>query len=210
MTLSRSRVLIALLAVVIGVALLAITWSRPTPAKSVTGTGWTGVTMTIKGQKTGNVKGEVTQISAKDQMLVYSVSGTVLAPRDPVSGLPTGKRQYKPITVVKAWDRSAPVLHQMLASNENLITVVITYWKPGRLMGSQTAYARETLTNANLAEVTDAFGPSLGQLVPSALTDRAQRISLTFQKATWEHLSTGTIAEDDWEPVSVAGTKAGK
>ena len=38
----------------------------------------------------------------------------VKAPRDAASGLPTGKRQHKPMTITKEWDKSSP---------KNIITI---------------------------------------------------------------------------------------
>jgi hypothetical protein len=39
-----------------------------------------------------------------------AVTQAYLAPRDRASGQATGKRQHKPITVIKEWDKSTPLL----------------------------------------------------------------------------------------------------
>jgi type VI protein secretion system component Hcp len=43
-----------------------------------------------------------------------------VAPRDAASGLPTGKRQHKPISITKELDKSTPLLMQALCTNENV------------------------------------------------------------------------------------------
>lgn len=42
----------------------------------------------------------------------------VTSPRDAASGLPTGKRQHKPMTITKELDKSSPTLEQPITSND--------------------------------------------------------------------------------------------
>src|SRR5699024_4095641 len=41
---------------------------------------------------------------------ISSYSHEIVSPRDPASGLPTGKRQHKPLTIRKEIDKSTPLL----------------------------------------------------------------------------------------------------
>ncbi|HNC96714.1 MAG TPA: type VI secretion system tube protein Hcp, partial [Myxococcota bacterium] len=52
--------------------------------------------LTLKGQKSGEVKGSVTQKGREGKIGVIAVSHSIVSPRDPQSGLPTGQRQHKP------------------------------------------------------------------------------------------------------------------
>jgi prepilin-type processing-associated H-X9-DG protein len=45
---------------------------------------------------------------------------SIVSPRDSASGLPTGKRQHKPMVITKEWDKATPLLMQALVSNENI------------------------------------------------------------------------------------------
>jgi len=53
----------------------------------------------LKGQKTGAIKGSVTQKGREGLILVIAVSHEIVSPRDSASGLPTGKRMHKPFAL---------------------------------------------------------------------------------------------------------------
>ena len=57
--------------------------------------------LVLTGETQGKVNGSVTQAGREDSIEIYDVKHGVLAPVDAASGLPTGKRQHKPITVTK-------------------------------------------------------------------------------------------------------------
>ena len=103
----------------------------------------------------------------------------IISPRDPASGLPTGKRQHQPITITKELDKTSPLLLKAITTNENLTSVLI-----GLLRNGQPV-ATIKLTNANIsAYVTHGTTESW---------------SFTYQKITWTWLDGGITAEDDWE-----------
>lgn len=54
----------------------------------------------------GEVDGDSRADSATSLIALHEVA----SPRDSASGLPTGKRQHKPMTVAKEWDASTPLL----------------------------------------------------------------------------------------------------
>jgi type VI secretion system secreted protein Hcp len=49
------------------------------------------------------------------------------SPRDPATGQASGKRQWKPIAIVKRWSASSPQFLQALATNEVLSTVDLEF-----------------------------------------------------------------------------------
>jgi type VI secretion system secreted protein Hcp len=111
------------------------------------------------------------------------LSHEIISPRDPASGLPTGKRQHKPIVITKELDKTTPLLLNALVSNETLTSVLIGLLRNGQQV------ATITLTNASIADYTD-HGDT-------------EHWSLTYQKITWTWLDGGITASDDWEaPVS--------
>ena len=60
----------------------------------------------LKGAKQGQFKGETTLAARHDKWIpVFAFTMGVASPRDPASGQATGKRQYQPLTIVKAWGR---------------------------------------------------------------------------------------------------------
>ncbi len=131
-------------------------------------------TLAVTGQKQGSF----------GQMILIGMSHEIVSPRDAASGQATGKRQHKPFTIVKEWDKATPLLLNALTTNETLTSVLIGLLKPN---GQQ--FATIKLTNAQLSHY-----------VANGLTEHW---SFTYQKITWTHVDGGTTAEDDWEAPNV-------
>jgi type VI secretion system secreted protein Hcp len=142
--------------------------SAPTP-DAVT------ATLLVHGQQSGDF--------GQDPIDVTGLLHEIVSPRDPASGLPTGKRQHKPITLTTAWGRSTPLLINALVTNENLTSVLIGLLRDGQQV------ATIKLTNANVAQY-DQHGDDV-------------TFQFTYQKIEWTWLDGGIVTEDDWEaPVS--------
>lgn len=157
--------------------------------------------MSIKGQKQGDIKGSVTQKGREGKIMVIATDHQIVSPRDIASGLPTGKRQHKPLIITKEIDRSTPLLYNALVNNENLPMVQIQYWAPqikaASGVGSEVQYYTVTLTNANIASIRQAMPNNHDP----ALSNRSayEEVSLTYQKIQWTWNDGGISAQDDWE-----------
>lgn len=110
---------------------------------------------------------------------VTAISHEIVSPRDPASGLPTGKRMHKPYTVTMQWDAATPLFLNALTTNENLTSVLIGLLRNG----NQVATIK--LTNASVAQF-DQHGENV-------------TVAFTYQKITWTWIDGGITAEDDWE-----------
>jgi type VI secretion system secreted protein Hcp len=110
---------------------------------------------------------------------VIGFSHEIVSPRDPASGLPTGKRLHKPIVVTKLMDKTSPLLLNALVTNENLSSVTFTLLRSGQPV------ATIKLTNASIADYT--------------ANGETEHWSFTYQKITWTWLDGGITASDDWE-----------
>jgi type VI secretion system secreted protein Hcp len=129
------------------------------------------------------VHGQVTGDFSQDPLDVTAMSHEIVSPRDPASGLPTGKRQHKPISVTLTWGPSTPLFLHALTTNENLSSVRISLLQDGQEV------ARIDLLNASIAQY-DQHGDNV-------------TFQLTYQKITWTWLNPTTQTSDDWEaPVS--------
>jgi type VI secretion system secreted protein Hcp len=104
-----------------------------------------------------------------DGVAISAVSHEIISPRDPASGLPTGKRQHKPLTITMAVGASTPQMLNALVTNEILSTVLLDV-------------AGETikLTNASLSDYQQHGG--------------AATFSFTYQKIEW---TVGTASTTD-------------
>lgn len=154
--------------------------------------------LTLKGQKQGDIHGGVTQKGRENSILVHGFNNQVSEPLDAASGLPTGKRQHSPITIVKEVDQSSPKLWTALVNNENLTTWVLKFWAAD---GTQTGVEKQiytvTLTNSRIVSVHDFMSDN--QNAAQAKLPLQEQVSFTYQKIEWTWTDPATTAADDWE-----------
>jgi type VI secretion system secreted protein Hcp len=91
---------------------------------------------------------------------------------DAASGLPTGKRTHKPITITREVDQASPKLWSALCTNEVFKSVVLQFNKPST-GGKEVVAERITLTNAVISGVR-RFTPSPGK--------RGEALTLTYEE----------------------------
>jgi len=144
---------------------------------------------TIDGARQGIFKPD-TVVAGAPKLIGLSCSIHLSSPRDTATGQASGKRQWQPVVVTKAWGPSSPQIFQALATNEVLKTVVVEFVRPGP-RGQESTYATIRLTNgtvADLRQYTDA-GPPYRQL---------EEIAFTFQKIELHDVAGRTTFDDDW------------
>jgi type VI secretion system secreted protein Hcp len=112
--------------------------------------------MAVKG-----IPGPVVEKAHKDQFDVLKFSHKMVSPRDPASGLPTGKRQHTAATVVLPTSEGTVPFREAVSKNVVLPEVVI--YRP-----SQTI----TLTNVSVSEVED-------------LEEDQVLLKLVYEKIVW-------------------------
>ena len=128
-------------------------------------------TVMVTGQKQGQFSQAPIEVTA--------ISHEIVSPRDPASGLPTGKRQHKPITITTDWGASTPLFLNALTQNENLTSVTIGLLSNGKQV------ATIQLQNASISQF-DQHGENV-------------TFQFTYQKITWTWVDGGITASDDWE-----------
>jgi type VI secretion system secreted protein Hcp len=144
----------------------------------------------------GPVLGSVTQKGREGTIMVIAVSHVIVAPRHPVSGRPTGKRTHKPLVITKELDRSSPILHAILCSNENISSMELDFYRPDRT-GIERKYFTVQLTNANISGI-HLWVPNTRNPHTARFPER-EEIGFTYQKISWTWLDGGISAEDDWQ-----------
>jgi type VI secretion system secreted protein Hcp len=156
----------------------------------------------LVGQKSGQVKGGILQKGREESIGVIAVSHSIVSPRDPASGLPTGKRMHKPWMFTKELDQASSVLYNMLCTNENLTSATFKFWAPqvkavSTGPGSEVQNFTVKLTNASIASVEfqqpNIRHPDLAKFAEYEV------VSLTYQKIEWTWTAGGITAVDDWE-----------
>lgn len=141
--------------------------------------------LTIKGQKQGVIKGECTIKGLENSIVCLGFTHEIISPRDAASGLPTGNRQHKPLSIAKNIDRTTPLLYSALVSNENLPEVTLNFFQSDA-RNQATNYYQIKLTNAVLADIR-SDDPS------------TEILQFFYQKIEWTHVPSGITANDEWK-----------
>ena len=143
----------------------------------------------VKGQKSGQIKGSVTQKLHEDAILVTGMSHDVISPRDAQSGLPTGQRMHKPYVITKVLDRATPALYASLASNENLTEVRIKVYN----QTGETQVYEVKLTNASIASISVRTVSGA-----DGKETTYQDVAFVYQSIQWTWLPANATAQDSW------------
>ncbi|MGH2720602.1 MAG: Hcp family type VI secretion system effector [Actinomycetota bacterium] len=152
--------------------------------------------LTLTGVKTGAIQGSVIEKGREGSIMVIAVSHEIISPRDPASGLPTGKRMHKPLVITKELDKSTPLLYRVLVTNETLSRWDLRYWR-ALPTGAQQQHFTIRLTNASIASIAQRMpnnrDPELMKL------ETYEEIAFTYQRIEWTWVDGGITASDDWE-----------
>jgi len=145
--------------------------------------------LTLTGAKQGPIKGGVTVKGHEGAIAVAAVAYGIVSPRDPASGLPTGKRIHEPVTITKAIDPSTPQLLEALVTNETLTTAKIDFLQPAAGSAGALALALTiTLTNAAISAVRSDWSD----------TPNSEQVQFVYQKIEVTWVPTGKTAVDQW------------
>ena len=141
----------------------------------------------LKGQKSGEIKGSVTQKGREGKIMVIAVSHEVVSPRDAASGLPTGKRMHKPFVITKELDKSSPLLYNVLTNNENIPEWELQFWQPSAT-GAEKQHYTIKLTNAIISSVS----PSVkSEGLPTEV------LGIKYSKVVWNYKGSNTEGKDN-------------
>jgi len=161
--------------------------------------------MAVKGTKSGQFKGEGTQDKRKDKwMPVLEFSMGIQSPRDIATGQPSGKRQFRPVGVVKEWGAASPQGLTSCATNEVLPTVNFEFSKTNP-NGEEYVYQTVTLTNATISLISRYTGSEGGtegsgsaKHTQAVDTMELERWEFTFQKIEVADNDGKTSFMDNW------------
>ncbi len=144
----------------------------------------------IKGQKQGQFKGDATGLRQGNWIVGLGFSYEVTSPRDPASGQASGKRQHKPLTIIKEWGASSPQIYQALVTNEALQSVDVEFVRTDK-QGKEYASYIIKLTDATVSDFRQYVDPAGGQPLDS--------VSFTFRRIEEESKDGSTSVTDDWQ-----------
>jgi len=151
--------------------------------------------MTIEGPN-GVIQGESVQNGREGWHQVLAYSHEIVSPRDAASGLPTGKRQHKPFTVVKYINRGSPLLLNAMTKEEAL-DVEVSLWGASPQSGQEVKVLTYKLSKARIVAIRP-WMPNKNDPDTTNYTP-AEEISFTYQTIQVTFVNGGITAQDDWE-----------
>ncbi len=152
--------------------------------------------LNIKAEKSGDIKGSVKVKGREDSIEVLAFSHEIQMPTDPQTGRLAGVRRHLPLVITKAFDKSSPLLYQLVCSGENLTDVTIK-WFAIQPDGKEANWYTHKLKNAQITSVRaimpDIKDPDNQHLVPT------EEVAFRYQEITWEVTDGGIMATDSWD-----------
>ncbi|WP_443750259.1 type VI secretion system tube protein TssD [Asticcacaulis solisilvae] len=149
----------------------------------------------IKGQKTGEIKGDAMQKGHEGWSTVRSIDYGMTAGAD-AAGMATGRRLHQGISFTLSWSKATPLLVAAANSSENLTDVEFQRWAP------QTNAANGIGVDVN----SDTIHLSNARITSLKIVDQTEDkvldpvviVTFSYQKMTITHVDGGITGEDSW------------
>ncbi|MFL9988886.1 type VI secretion system tube protein TssD [Paraburkholderia sediminicola] len=151
--------------------------------------------MTLQNASGQAVEGSCAIQGHEGAVLVQAVEHLIELPKNPQTGLVSGKREHLGLKVTKEIDKSSPTLMNTLCSGAQLKSVTLTFDRINK-QGKQELYYTIALTNVNVvlsrlwvANCLERENSSLGHM---------EDISFTYEAITWTWAQGNLEAQDSW------------
>lgn len=151
--------------------------------------------LTVTGASQGAINGDCSQSGRENSILVYNMDHTVEIPRDTHTGLPTGQRIHKPLTILKHKDQATPLLYQACCTGEHISSFELDYYRIND-KGQEEHYFTITLSNAIIVEMRE-YTPTTFLEKHKPYHDM-EEVSFSYEKIVWTYEPDGVESEDDW------------
>ncbi len=195
---TRPRLIKALAA---GALLLAMTVAAagaisPTDPDPPLTRGAPRIFMTLDGEVQGTIEGSVTQAGREGSIEIKGVNhgASIDGGVDALSPVAV----HEPFVVLKAVDQSTPALWQALFDNENLPSVLLSFWVLER-SGKELMYFTVELTDAQIVAMSMLNDADTGTAV-------VEDIRFVYTDITWTWEANGATHTETWsdgvEPAS--------
>ena len=116
-------------------------------------------------------------------------------PREAASGSLTGRRQHRPVTIVKRVDKTSPLMLKALCMNEPVSSAAFRFYGPDA-NGTEIHTYTVLLEKGYVSEVREeqwSDQPDQSQFSPLM-----ERVSFVFQDITWTWVDGGATHKDSW------------
>lgn len=153
----------------------------------------------IKGQKTGEMKGDAFQKGHEGWNTVKAIDYALTVPTDTATGMATGRRSRQGISFTLNWSKATPLLLAAAGNNETLTDVEFQRWLPQMAAATGTGTEVDSdnihLTNARISSLK-----IIDQNTDDKVLEPIVIVTFTYQKMTMTHVDGGIMGEDSWAP----------
>ncbi|MCX4310888.1 MAG: Hcp family type VI secretion system effector [Desulfovibrio sp.] len=143
--------------------------------------------------------GNIYQEGHEDECLVEAFAHTIMLPRDPQSGQPSGQRVHKALKITKVIDKSSPLLFRALTAGERLPKVEMKFYRTSAA-GTMEHYFTIALEDAIIVDIT-SYMPNCQDPSQEHFT-HLEDVSFTYRKIIKTHEIASTSESDDWRAMS--------
>jgi type VI secretion system secreted protein Hcp len=148
----------------------------------------------LQGEKQGKIDGTCDMKGREKTILVFAMNQEIHMPRDPQSGLPSGKRIHGPMTLTKEFDKASPKLYQALCTGEHL-KLKLKWYRVDKA-GKEQHYFTHALENAIVVSIKPYM--PIAFLKENEPYRHMEELSFTYSKIKWTWEPDGIEAEDSW------------
>jgi type VI secretion system secreted protein Hcp len=184
--------------------------------------------MTLEGETQGDISeggcgedslGTLSREDQADTIQIQEFKHNIVVPTDPQTGQPVGPRIHEEMIIVKAMDKTTPLLYEALTNGETITTLEIKWYRINSA-GETEHYFTTTLERARIVKIRsympDIIGvagdddPVFATGMNSANEDlptyntqnprvHMEEVTFRYRKIAWVHEICGTEGEDDWD-----------
>ena len=182
---TKMRILVVVIAVLVfGLTAKPAMAALPVPS----------IFMEVEGETQGSIEGSCNLQGREGTILVWGFEHKIHVPVDPYSGQLAGQKTHGPLTIVKEFDRSSPLLYRALCNGERLPVVEIKFYRIDQT-GSDVHYFTITLEDAIIVEMKPYF--PIAFLPENDPYRHMEEVSFSsYRRIMWTHEIAGTSTED--------------
>jgi len=154
----------------------------------------------VKGDASGDILGDstITSMGRENSIEAFKFESSVRIAHESSAGMASGERTHGPVTIIKRIDRSSPILHAALCTNE-VVEVTLKFYRPNP-SGDGTTEHFYTI------KLEEGRISSIKTISPNCIDDATasqppmEEVSFIFGKITWSYSSgdNNTESEDHW------------
>ena len=142
-----------------------------------------------------DIPGSVTITGREDTVEVIAFEHEVRIPVDPHDGSLTGTRAHSAARLLKAFDKSSPMLYDFLCNGKVIPEVLINWYKIDET-GAETEYFVHKLENVRIVSIKPEM-PNVKIKEYERLV-HMEWIELRYEKITWTFMDGNIEATDTW------------